>query len=187
MYVTLAIVSLVLAYAAHQIIDALPFRIPWWIEVPSFAVWFGVVNIVFDRWLWRMRLAGFRLSAVPDFSGTWSGTIAGMNAGGERTELPVHIVIEQTWSSIEIRGKTSRGLTRSKLAGVRIDDEELRYEYETHPDVFDPIAKRHIGFCVLELHERDLLEGFYYTLDGTSTKGTIAIERSPTSAIPDSR
>ncbi|MDP9025080.1 MAG: hypothetical protein M3N13_06895 [Candidatus Eremiobacteraeota bacterium] len=176
-YVTLAIASLVLAYGVHQLIDLLPFHIPWWIEVPSFAVWFGVVNVAFDRWLWRAGFGKMRFSAVPDFSGSWRGTIAAMNADNEKMEIPVDVVIRQTWSAIEVRGKTSRGVTRSKLAGVRIEDEELRYEYETHPDVFEPSAKRHVGFCVLELHDRDLLEGFYYTLDGTSTKGVIAIRR----------
>lgn len=177
-YVTLALISLVFAYLAHQLIDHLPFQIPWWIEVPSFAVWFGIVNIAFDRWLWRVRFAGIRFSSVPDFGGHWQGKIEAMNSSSERIELPVDVTIKQTWSAIEIRGKTSRGVTRSKLAGVRIEDEELRYEYETSPDVFDASAKRHVGFCVLELHERDLLEGFYYTLDGTSTKGVIAIRRS---------
>lgn len=182
-YITLAVASLALAYAAHQVIDLLPFHIPWWIEVPSFVVWFGVVNITFDRWLWRVRVAGMRLSAVPDFSGEWHGTIAAVNAESQKIELPVDVRIEQTWSAIEVRGKTSRGITRSKIAGVRIEDEELRYEYETQPDVFDATAKHHVGFCVLELHEQNLLEGFYYTLDGTSTKGVIALRRG-TQASP---
>lgn len=176
-YVTLALASLVLAYGAHQLIGRLPLHNLWWVEIPSFAVWFGLVNVLYDRWLWRIGIGKLRLSSVPDFSGVWHGTIEAVNAADEKVDLPVDVVIEQTWSSIEVRGKTSRGVTRSKIAGVRIEDEELRYEYETHPDVFEPSAKRHVGFCVLELHQRDLLEGFYYTLDGTSTKGVIAIRR----------
>ncbi|HEV7179889.1 MAG TPA: hypothetical protein VGN11_08455, partial [Candidatus Baltobacteraceae bacterium] len=176
---TLALVALALAYVAHQLVDRLPVHVPWWIEVPSFAVWFGVVNVAFDRWLWRIHVGNLRLSTVPDFAGSWHGTIAAMTADAERSDMPVDVRIRQTWSSIEVRGKTSRGVTRSKLAGVHIEDEELRYEYETQPDVFNPKAKHHQGFCVLELHDRDLLEGFYYTLGGTSTKGLIELRRKP--------
>ncbi len=176
-YITLAVASIAFAYGAHQLIDFLPVHIPWWIEVPSFAVWFGVVNVTFDRFLWRLRIVGLRLSPVPDFSGLWHGTIAAADASDEKIEMPVDVRIRQTWSAIEVRGKTSRGTTRSKIAGVRVEDEELRYEYETQPDVFDPTAKHHVGFCVLELLDRDLLEGFYYTLDGTSTKGVVALRR----------
>ena len=114
---------------------------------------------------------------VPDFSGGWRGKIIAVSASQDQHELPVDVVIRQTWSAMEVRGKTIHGVTRSKLVGVRVDDEELRYEYETQPDIFDPTAKHHTGFCVLELLENDLLEGHYYTLDGTSAKGSIKLER----------
>ena len=176
-YIMLAIVSVVLAYIAHQLGDRLPFEIPWWAAVPSFAVWFGVVNVSFDRWLWRVRLPGFRFSAVPDFAGEWRGNIIAMSAAHEQTEMPVDVRIRQTWSAMDVRGKTTHGVTRSKLIGVRIEDAELRYEYETQPDIFDPTAKHHVGFCVMELRDNDRLDGFYYTLDGTSAKGTIRLQR----------
>ncbi len=176
-YVTLAIVAVALAYAAHQLSTLLPFEIPWWIAIPSFAVWFAVVNVTFDRWLWRARFGGFRVSAVPDFSGHWHGTIVAVTAQAEQQELAVDVRIKQTWSGIEVRGKTAQGITRSKLAGVRIEDEELRYEYETHPDIFKANAKPHTGFCILEMVDNNFLEGYYYTLDGTSAKGAIALHR----------
>lgn len=176
-YIVLAIVSVALAYLAHQGEHLLPFEMPWWLAVPSFAVWFGLVNVAYDRWLWRVSIAGFRFSPVPDFSGSWRGKILAVSASQEQREIAVEVRIRQTWSSIEVRGKTSHGITRSKLAGVRTEDSELRYEYETQPEILDPTAKHHLGFCVLELREPDLLEGYYYTLDGTSAKGGMRLER----------
>lgn len=177
-YIVLAILAISLAYAAKSVEHLLPFGIPWWVEFPSFAVWFGLVNVLYDRWLWRFQLGGLRFSPVPDFSGHWHGKIVAVSTSKQQEEMPVDVTIRQTWSSMEIRGKTLHGVTRSKLVGVRIEDGELRYEYETQPDIFDPNAKHHTGFCVLELLDNDLLEGFYYTLDGTSAKGGIKLERS---------
>ncbi len=176
-YIMLAIVSVILAYLARQAEHVLPFEMPWWLAAPSFAVWFGVTNVAYDRWLWRTNVLGFRFSPIPDFSGSWSGTIFAVSATQEQREIPVDVRIRQTWSGIEVRGKTAHGVTRSKLAGVRIEDQELRYEYETQPEILDPTAKHHMGFCVLELREADLLEGYYYTLDGTSAKGGMRLER----------
>lgn len=176
-YIALAIVAVGFSYVVTHLERMLPFQLPWWLVVPSFAVWFGLVNVTFDRWLWRLGIGGFRFSPVPDFSGHWRGTIIAVSASYEQHELPVDVVIRQTWSAMEVRGKTQHGVTRSKLVGIRVEDAELRYEYETQPDIFDPAAKHHTGFCVLEMLDRDLLEGFYYTLDGTSAKGGIKLER----------
>ncbi len=176
-YLTLALVSVLCVFLSHQGIERLPFEVPWWIEVPTFAVWFGLVNVFFDRWLWRARPFGLRFSDIPDFAGVWSGTIRAHAAHGGLVEIPVTMRIRQTWSAIDIKGETEQGVTRSKMAGVRIDDEEVRYEYETHADVLNEEGKHHVGFGVLQLRERDHIDGFYYTLEGTTRKGTMQLQR----------
>jgi hypothetical protein len=177
-YIHLALVSIGIGYLAHHFIHMLPFEVPWWIEVPSFAVWFGLVNIVYDRWLWRARVFGGTLSRVPDFSGHWAGTIDAVDRGEHHTTIPVTMRIRQTWSEIDVWGTTEHGTTRSQLAGVRISDEELRYEYKTHAHVFDSEARHHVGFCILNKVGSDALEGYYYTLEGNTTKGTLRFERA---------
>jgi hypothetical protein len=177
-YLTLALISVLCAYLSHQEIGLLPFPVPWWIEVPSFAVWFGLVNVLFDRWLWRQRILGFRFSEVPDFSGRWKGAIRAHAPHGGLVEIPVSMLIRQTWSAIDIKGETEQGVTRSKMAGIRLDDEEVRYEYETHADVLNEEGKHHVGFGVLQMRSRDRLEGFYYTLEGSTRKGTMQLERA---------
>jgi hypothetical protein len=181
-YLGLALVSVLCAYLSHQEIPLLPFQVPWWIEVPSFAVWFGLINVLFDRWLWRVRLFGLRLSDIPDFAGKWEGTIRAHASHGGLVEIPVEMKIRQTWSSIDVKGQTAQGVTRSKMAGMRLDDEELRYEFETHADVLNEEGKHHVGFGVLQLRDRDHIEGFYYTLEGTTRKGTMELRRTAAAA-----
>ena len=64
------------------------------------------------------------------------------------------------------------------------DQQELRYEYETQPNIFDPTARHHLGFCVLEMRDRTELDGYYYTLDGTSAKGGIRLQRGEAPPTP---
>jgi len=177
-YLTLALVSVLMAYLSHQEIGLLPFGVPWWIEVPSFAVWFGLTNVCFDRWLWRVRVLGLRLSEIPNFSGAWEGTIRAHAPHGGLVDIPVKMRIRQTWSAIDVKGETAQGVTRSKMAGVRLDDQELRYEFETHADVLNEEGKHHVGFGVLQLRDPDSIEGFYYTLEGTTRKGTMRLARA---------
>lgn len=176
-YVTLALISIGLGYLTHELAKGLPFDVPWWIEVPSFAVWFGIVNVSFDRWLWRVRVFGRTISRVPDFSGRWNGTIEALDQLERRKAIAVEVKIRQTWSEIDVWGRTQYGVTRSKIAGVRIDDDELRYEYQTEANVFDPDGRHHVGFCVVHLQDRDALEGYYYTLEGSTAKGTLRLAR----------
>lgn len=177
-YITLALVSIGLGYLTHEFSRGLPHELPWWIEVPSFAVWFGLVNVTFDRWLWRVRVFGRTLSRVPDFSGDWHGTIDAVDRDGNHRSIGVEVRIRQTWSEIEVRGRTRHGTTRSQIAGVRIDDDELRYEYQTEADVFDSEGRGHVGFCIIRLQSCDALEGYYYTLDGSTAKGTMHLARA---------
>jgi hypothetical protein len=176
-YITLALVSIGLGYLGDHFTHRLPFEVPWWIEVPSFAVWFGLVNVTFDRWLWRVRIFGRTLSGLPDFSGYWHGTIDAIDHLERHSTIACDARIRQTWSQIDVWGKTQHGITRSKIAGVRIDDEELRYEYQTEANVFSEEARHHVGFAVLRRETDDALEGYYYTLEGNTTKGTLHFVR----------
>lgn len=177
-YVSLALLSIALGYVTHELSHALPFEVPWWVEVPSFAVWFGLVNLSFDRWLWRIPLFGRTLSRIPDFSGHWNGTIDAVDKGGAHRSIAVDVRIRQTWSAIDVWGRTQHGITRSQIAGVRIDDEELRYEYKTEADVFDAAGRPHVGFCIVRRQSNDELEGYYYTLEGSTAKGTMHLARA---------
>jgi hypothetical protein len=176
-YVTIALISVGLTYGFHQLVDLLPFHIPWWVEAPSFAVFFGISNVVFDRYLWRARLFGLRLCSIPYFGGDWTGVIRARDAEGRSMDIPVLVRIAQTWSAISIKGTTANGVTRSKIAGIRVEDDELRYEYETYAHVMESEGHHHVGFAVVQLLDGKKLEGYYYTLEGSTTKGLLILER----------
>jgi hypothetical protein len=184
-YVTLALIAVALTYLVHQELSILPVHLPWWVDVPSFAVFFGLTNVLFDRWLWRVRFLGLRLSPIPNFSGNWDGSIHASADRKRTVEIPVKVHIEQTWSAIGVKGTTANGVTRSKIAGVRIEDNELRYEYEMHAHVMRVEGRHHVGFAVLQLLDQDHLEGYYYTLEGSTTKGTMVLRRAAGHASRD--
>jgi hypothetical protein len=175
MYVTFALIALALAYGLSRAFDAAHLAVPWWFQAPSFAGLYALAGVAFDRRLWRVRIFGLRFSEIPNFGGSWRGTIRSVNADGSNEQVEIEVTIAQTWSRLRVRGKTERGTTRSKIAGIRVEDEELRYEYEAHVGL-EKIS--HVGFSVLHLIDHNTIDGFYYTLEGFSRKGYVSLQRA---------
>jgi|GEM_PF-3863975 len=177
-YVSLAVAGLALAYLARRVVIVSHVDVPWWFDVPSFAAFYGAANIVYDRWLWRLRVFGARLSEIPDFSGHWRGSIVGMDAEGGPFLTDLTVTIRQTWSRVSVRGQTRNGTTRSRIAGVRVGEEELRYEYESYRRIE---RVHHIGFSMLHRVDPDTLEGFYYNFEGETARaaphGSVSLRR----------
>jgi len=174
-YVTLAVVALALAYLSRRIVVASHVEVPWWFDAPSFAGFYGIVHVVYDRWLWRVRALGVRLSEIPDFSGRWQGSIRAHAAEGGFVEIAIVVTISQTWSRVAVHGRTADGTTRSRIAGVRVAEEELRYEYEAHTTIE---RVHHFGFSMQHRVDDDTLEGFYYNFEGETTHGWVSLHRA---------
>ncbi|HVN68910.1 MAG TPA: hypothetical protein VMU38_04545 [Candidatus Binatia bacterium] len=160
-YITIALAAIALAYVTRSAVATAGFVLPWWFDAPSFAGFYAAGNLIFDRWLWRVRIFGFRFSEIPDFGGDWEGRIAEASSADGPSDVPLTVQIRQTWTQISVFGRTKHGTTISKIAGVRIDDRELRYEYERRGNI---LHEHHVGFCVQRLTAGDEIEGSYYTL-----------------------
>jgi hypothetical protein len=84
------------------------------------------------------------------------------------------VTIEQSWSRVSVRGRTKFGTTQSRIAGVRVAAEELRYEYDAHTRIE---KVHHIGFSMLHRVDDATLEGFYYNFEGQTTHGSVSLQR----------
>lgn len=68
--------SILLAFVLHRAMGAVGVTLPWWIDAPSVAGFYGLVYTVFDKRLWRLSAAHrLGLVKVPDLNGTWTGTV----------------------------------------------------------------------------------------------------------------
>ena len=70
----LAAVAVVCAWLCSKLMAAAHFSTPWWLDAPSSLAFYGVVNTLFDKHLWRNRLVRkLGLSRVPNLTGHWRG------------------------------------------------------------------------------------------------------------------
>src|SRR5436309_1001878 len=71
----LAAVAVVCAWLCSKLMAAAHFSTPWWLDAPSSLAFYGVVNTLFDKHLWRNRLVRkLGLSRVPTSPDTGAGS-----------------------------------------------------------------------------------------------------------------
>jgi hypothetical protein len=110
--------------------DAIGWRPSYWVSTPSAVAIFGVLFGLYDRRLWRLSMAGFRLSQVPDLNGIWGGTVeilVGVRRREEEPTVDCAVTIRQTWSKIQIDFETEFSSSRSSMAAF--NDSDLHYEF----------------------------------------------------------
>ena len=93
-WLILAVLSIVVSYGFHLILVYLTIEIPWYIESPSFLTVLGVLNLLFDKYMWKWKW----FHNVPNYAGKWEGFLQSSFDKGKRIECTLYI--EQTWSKI---------------------------------------------------------------------------------------
>lgn len=165
-------------------------KLPSVLESPSPLFIFGVLVLVFERWLWRIPgLRSLGIVKTPDLNGTWTGTLRSSH-DELATEYPVTIAIDQEWLRMRVVFRTETSASHSTMAGVFVDDPlgtVLAYEYlnEPAPDTTDTMTI-HRGTARLVLHEGEgqvSLEGRYYTSEPRMMYGTIHVVRTSREVI----
>jgi len=175
----LAFISIALTYALHQGIERLGVQIPWWADTPSVMGIFGVLEALFDRWLWRIGIWRIGVVKVPDLNGCWD---AEGRTSFESQPYTAKVRIKQTWRHISVVMETDHSRSHSLSASLLINQPEgvaLSYEYRNEPK---PSATQtmhsHRGTCVLRLKDKDLLEGEYYSGRDRQNYGSLTVRRS---------
>lgn len=172
----IAAIAVAMAYAYFIATSHYKFSMPWWMEAPSILSVYGTGYWMYDRWLWKKTLFGFRLSHIPNCNGTWYGPIYSSHDSGFQSEGMVSI--HQTWSKILIEFESTTSNSLSRMASFNIapgSSHGLIYEYTSDPRSHaEPAMHAHRGLAFLKLSQSsNRLEGDYYTGRDRSTQGTI--------------
>ncbi|KYF65103.1 hypothetical protein [Sorangium cellulosum] len=136
----------------------------------------SVLLLLWDAWLWRLDLLHPWPVSQPVLRGTWRGQLT--PATGE--PLPIFLVVEQTFSTVETRTFTDESRSASIAARLdRVDgDFLLAAVYRNEPDLrLQKRSRVHRGAVALRVHgpRPAELRGCYWT--DRDTKGELHFER----------
>jgi hypothetical protein len=178
---------LIAAFAWGTVLSASGIALPegWFGPLSTVVSVLVVALLIFDTWLWRIRLLHPWFVAIPDLRGTWAGTLKSdwINPKtGERVPaITVYFVVRQTYSRTSLRLMTSES-TSKLLGGAIVREDDGRYVvsgvYLNTPklDVRDRSPIHH-GAVLLSVEGTppQCLSGQYWT--DRSTKGQIRLDR----------
>lgn len=177
----LAVLSVGATLLFQSALDAAKLLVPWWVDAPSVVGFFGLLHLLFDSYLWRVKLGAVRFSRIPNLSGEWSGTVRSSFDGvSTETQVTVHIV--QTWSRIAIKLETERSRSKSLIAAVSTEESGqhgVTYEYlnEPKPGALSTMHA-HRGTAHLYLSvDGTVLDGDYYTGRDRHSSGHLRLVR----------
>lgn len=174
--------AILLAWALHRGTGAVGVSLPWWIDAPSVAGFYGLIYVAFDKLAWKLPLARkVGLVKVPDLNGKWLGIVK--PSGGEHAfEHPAAVEINQTWRDLCIRLRTENSGSRSVIGAVitqEAGEAVLNYEYVNEPNAQAVDGMHmHRGTARLRLTgDGEVLEGEYYTGRDRKSHGTLRLNR----------
>jgi hypothetical protein len=130
----LAIVSIVLAWSFYKILSYYKITLPWWVESPSVLFFYGLLFVIFDKWVWKFFIKiGF--VKTPNLNGEWRGhLISSFNE--HSSEIKATLQIFQTWTKIRILLSTVQSVSRSESTSIIVNTPEgayLSYQYINEP------------------------------------------------------
>ena len=178
----LASVAIALAWVSSRILALTHLFVPWWLDAPSSLAFYGALNALFDRYLWRSSLiAKLGLVRIPNLAGQWHGYLVSSFDGHEKRHRLV-ITIFQSWTHISVFLTTATSMSRSCAAVIQVDDPEgvaLIYQYQNQP-LADAMKTMHMhyGTAMLRVRNGDCcLVGDYYAGRDRRTFGRIYCRR----------
>ncbi|MGI5238821.1 hypothetical protein [Dactylosporangium sp. CA-139066] len=193
-YLLLAVVAILLAWALGSGLHAIRVSPPWWLDTPAVVGMYGLLWKWYDRVLWRVRVGGQTLSGIPDYGGSWNGSVHSSHEGG--MTFPAHLTIHQTSSRllVELQTELSGSMSHvAMLCGRPGRDRGLQYVYANWPRHVPPDASAqpspppsqravplamhaHEGVARLLLRADGTLDGDYQNDRHRGTYGTLSFD-----------
>lgn len=143
---------------------------------------FGLLWLVFDRWLWKCGPIR-RVLLVPDLNGTWKCIGKTISKGSEKVDFPweATITICQSWSKMLVRLETTQSASKSVAASLYHEGDKryrLLYHYSNDPKPSEHELRRHSGLTDLLFDsEVEAATGRYFTDGDRLTVGEMELKR----------
>jgi hypothetical protein len=184
--VWIAILAIVISYGLHIAVDHFYPRLPWYVDLWSPVALYGIIYGMFDRHAWRWHVwRQIGLVTIPDLNGHYAGSMTS-SYDNHQVSRPCEFDINQTWTTIAVRGQFERSSSFNMITGVSVLDTvlpRLTYEYYNVPaDAAPPAMHPHDGTMWFDIDGHDL-KGNYYTGRGRNTTGTVVVTRMHKSAV----
>lgn len=172
--------AVVVAFAYSAFVAWRKIEVPWWVETPSIMSAYGLVYWLYNQHGWKWRIGPFRLSEIPDFSGTWFGELSSNHGEGTKVFGMMHL--HQTWSSLCVEFEFEKSRSYSVMAAVNVTPgptEGLTFQYSNTPRHHaTDTMNAHVGFNHVRLSpDGKALEGDYFSGRGRQTIGTMKLMR----------
>jgi hypothetical protein len=146
---------------------------------------FGLLYLLFDRSLWKLKWVR-RFLLVPDLNGEWRCSGVTVSKAGTEKSEPWNgtVRIRQSWSRMAIVLSTEHSSSRSIAASVYRDSSggfRLIYHYDNDPNPQERELSRHTGLCRLVFDDSgSSASGNYFTDRDRMTVGTMSLARKGT-------
>lgn len=162
------LLSLLIAWLFNKILP----NLPYWMDTLSPLYVYGLIYLLFDRYLWRWPLfTTFRIVSVPNLNGRWKGKQrSSYQENGKNVEVGGYLEIEQTFSSVSVNTYYEKSKSESAVgAFAKINGEiYLFYTYDNDPNTLKRgTMQQHKGSGKIRYLPRDnRIEGFYWNSIG---------------------
>jgi hypothetical protein len=176
----LAIVSIVLTWSFYNLLNYFKFILPWWVENPSVLFFYGLLFIIFDRWIWKF-FRRINFIKVPNLFGEWNGYLK-TSFDEHSSKIKATLRIFQTWTRIKILLTTEHSISHSETASIVMATPEgkyLSYQYINEPksDAVKTMSI-HRGTVRLLFNEKEnTLIGEYYSGRDRQNFGSLNFKR----------
>lgn len=162
----LAIISIVFSWGFYKILGNYQIALAWWVESPSVLFFYGLLFVIFDKWLWRY-FKKINFVKTPNLNSEWNGNLKS-SFDNHSSEVKATLKIFQTWTRIKILLTTDQSLSHSETASIMVDTPEgkyLSYQYISEPKSNTvKTMSIHRGTVRLVFDEKkNSLEGEYYS------------------------
>jgi hypothetical protein len=130
----------------------------------------GLIYVLFVSFAWHWKLFRKWLVRVPDFRGTWRGTVTPVVQGHESPQINARLIIRQSLFVVvcilETDNMTSRSFSGAAYYDENTDEPTLIYSYSSDPLIHQRETNpRHDGTAIFRLRDADTvsLTGRYFT------------------------
>lgn len=115
----MAIISIVFSWGSCKILGNYQISLPWWVGSPSVLFFYGLIFIVFDKWLWR-HFRKIKLVKTPNLIGEWRDKLKS-SFDNHSLGIKATLKIFQTWTKIKILLSTDQSSSQSEIALLKKD------------------------------------------------------------------